>query len=181
VTSPPKRSSTARMPFLWAGLLTLPVAWMIVLPQWAPRNRGWPFVFAAEPFGYFNVVALTVNIFAVAFILIATFSFFHRWFRPSSRKLSLVTLLGILAIVALLVGLWRLESNVPAPPRTHPVITPEERHFWEEAGLVYFPIRESVWPVRASIYFGLACFLLTIGSYVVRGASRFNRQRQQPR
>ena len=179
MSSPPKRPSTARLPFLWAGLLTLPVAWMIVLPQWATRNRGWPFVFAAEPFGYFNIVALAVNIFAVAFMLIATFWFFGRWFRPTTRRFSVVTLLGILTIVAFLVGSWVLESDVSAPPRTDPVITPEERQFWQEAGLVYFPIRQSVWPVRASIYFGLACGLFAIGSCAVRGASRFIRQRQQ--
>jgi hypothetical protein len=181
VDAPTETTSKTRWRPHWiAILLTLPVAWIVIIPQWGPRNRGWPFIYSANPFDYFNIAALIINIFVVCILIGGTLLFIDRWCKTQHRNISVLSLLGLLTIVGIIFAFRHFESDLSAPPRIDPVISPEERQFWSDAGLVYYPLRTSPWPIVAATYFAIGGALFTIGSFIVRRVSRSARLQHQP-
>jgi len=158
-----------RWPVWVACLLLLPVAWMVALPLWAPRNRGWPFIYAAQPFGYFNGMALVLDLLVVGVLGFCTFALLERLLRRRVAASRGSTIFGLLAALGVLIGLWKLERTMAAPPRIDPVITVEEAAFWERAGLVYVPTSKAdPWLIWVSVYLALGCAVFIIGTAVVR-------------
>jgi hypothetical protein len=135
-----------------------------------PPGR-WQFIHSGNPIDYFNIAALIINSVVVCILIGGTLLFIDRWCKPQHRQFSVLSLLGVLTIIGLIFASRQFESNLSAPPRIDPVISPDEHQFWSDAGLVYYPLRRSPWPIAAATYFAVGCSLFTIGSLIARSVS----------
>jgi hypothetical protein len=129
----------------WWGRIGLSTQWLTA--------RGWPLNLLNGA-----ASAATVNLLVALAIVISTTLVLERWLkRPGRlRHVSLAALLSLVAVVAALLALWRLNEDLDGGP--------QGRLDWLNAGLEPYS-----WVVRVPLVFGLGCTIYTAGWLAVRG------------